>query len=55
MSKEGFWIHGRTGDKWAVPEHAAFAKSPAGANAMGLPERVREEIAPLSLDYRGGG
>lgn len=51
--KEGYWINARTGEKWRVGEHATFAKSEDGANQMGLPAKVREEIAPLNLDYNG--
>lgn len=51
--KEGFWIQTATGKNWQVDEHATFAKSPAGAEAMGLPEKVRKEIEPLTLDFNG--
>ena len=51
--KEGYWINARTGEKWRVQEHATFAKSQQGADAMGLPQRVRDEIEPLKLDYNG--
>ena len=52
--KEGYWINPKTGQKWEVQEHCIFAKSPAGAAAMGLPPRVQEEIKGLSCDYTDG-
>jgi hypothetical protein len=51
--KEGYWIKTRTGDKWQVSEHATFAKSQEGADAMGLSPRIRALIEPWSLDYNG--
>jgi hypothetical protein len=45
---QGYWIQKATGKTWEVHEHCEFAKSPAGAAAMGLPEQVQQAIAPLN-------
>ena len=55
MAKEGAWINAKTGQYWWVQEHCSFAKSQAGADAMGLPTHVREAIAPLPCDFNGEG
>ena len=52
---EGFWIQKATGKYWKVPEHCVFAKSPAGADAMGLPEAVRQKIEAYTCDFSGPG
>lgn len=49
--KEGFWISQRTGQSWPVSDHAEDVKRPEFADAMGLPEEVREQIAPLNGNY----
>ena len=51
--KEGYWINARTGKYWQVDEHCMFAKRPEGADAMGLPQSVRDKIAPLTCDFNG--
>ena len=51
--KEGYWIQPATGKTWEVAEHCSFAKSEAGANAMGLPDKVRQEIASKTCDFNG--
>jgi len=53
--KEGAWINARTGQYWWCSEHADFAKSEAGADAMGLPSSVRARIAPMVSDGNGPG
>lgn len=51
--KEGAWIRAKTGEFWWVDEHCMFAKSQQGADAMGLPQRVRQEIEQYSCDFKG--
>ena len=51
---EGYWIQRSSGKTWKVDEHCRFAKSPTGSTAMGLPENVKEFIAPLTCTYQAG-
>jgi len=52
---EGYWIQKNSGKYWRVPEHCVFVKSPAGADAMGLPDSVREKIQAYTCDFSGPG
>jgi hypothetical protein len=49
----GYWLRTRDGKFWSIGEHCSFAKSPAGAAAMELPDYVKEQIAPLPCDFNG--
>jgi hypothetical protein len=51
--KEGAWINTRSGKFWWVQEHCMFAKDPKSQDEMGLPPKVREEIAPFTCDFNG--
>lgn len=53
MRGEGYWLDPKTMTHWPVHEHCMHVKNLQNANAMNLPDGVRQEIAPLTCDFNG--